>query len=53
MIDDPAGWPRQWAEQVGSQLKGGPRQGPGFIAFVRERGLSTTRIPDGPTGQAL
>ena len=38
MIDDPPGWLRDWAGQVGAALKDGLREGPSWIAFARENG---------------
>jgi predicted dithiol-disulfide oxidoreductase (DUF899 family) len=38
MIDNPPGWLRDWADQVGAALKDGLREGPSWIAFARENG---------------
>jgi predicted dithiol-disulfide oxidoreductase (DUF899 family) len=36
MIENPPDWLQEWSQQVGAGLKDGLREGPGFIAFVRE-----------------
>jgi predicted dithiol-disulfide oxidoreductase (DUF899 family) len=38
MIDNPPEWLREWASQIGADLKDGLREGPGWIAFARENG---------------
>jgi predicted dithiol-disulfide oxidoreductase (DUF899 family) len=38
MIDDPPAWLEDWARQIGAELKDGLREGPSFIAFVRDNG---------------
>jgi predicted dithiol-disulfide oxidoreductase (DUF899 family) len=38
MIDNPPEWLREWAGQIGADLKDGLREGPGWIAFARENG---------------
>jgi len=38
MIDNPPEWLREWAGQIGAELKDGLREGPGWIAFARENG---------------
>jgi predicted dithiol-disulfide oxidoreductase (DUF899 family) len=38
MVDDPPEWLREWAGQVGAELKDGLREAPGWIAFARENG---------------
>jgi predicted dithiol-disulfide oxidoreductase (DUF899 family) len=38
MVDNPPEWLREWAEQIGAELKDGLREGPGYIAFARENG---------------
>jgi hypothetical protein len=38
MIDDPPEELREWSEQVGTDVKEGLREGPGWIAFARENG---------------
>ena len=38
MIDSPPEWLENWSRQVGAELKDGLREGPGWIAFVREAG---------------
>jgi predicted dithiol-disulfide oxidoreductase (DUF899 family) len=38
MIDDPPEWLEDWGRQVGAPLRDGLREGPGFIAFVRDNG---------------
>jgi predicted dithiol-disulfide oxidoreductase (DUF899 family) len=38
MVQNPPGWLRFWASQVGAQLKDGLRENPGYIAFAKENG---------------
>ena len=38
MIDDPPHWLEDWSRQVGAKLEDGLREGPGFIAFARQKG---------------
>jgi len=38
MIDNPPDWLEDWSGQVGAELKDGLREGPSWIAFVRENG---------------
>jgi predicted dithiol-disulfide oxidoreductase (DUF899 family) len=38
MIDDPPNWLQEWSEQVGAELNDALREGPGYIAFAREKG---------------
>jgi predicted dithiol-disulfide oxidoreductase (DUF899 family) len=38
MIDNPPEWLREWAGQVGAELKDGLREAPSWIAFARENG---------------
>src|SRR5881392_1786593 len=38
MIDNPPGWLQKWSHQIGAELKDGLREGPGWIAFVRDNG---------------
>ena len=38
MAQNPPGWLRFWASQVGAQLTDGLRENPGYIAFARENG---------------
>jgi predicted dithiol-disulfide oxidoreductase (DUF899 family) len=38
MIDDPPEDLQEWSEQIGAELGGGLREGPGWIAFARENG---------------
>ena len=38
LIDNPPEWLREWAGQIGADLKDGLREGPGWIAFARENG---------------
>jgi predicted dithiol-disulfide oxidoreductase (DUF899 family) len=38
MIDNPPEWLREWAGQIGAELKDGLREGPGWIAFALENG---------------
>src|ERR1700745_2899632 len=38
MAQNPPGWLRFWASQVGAQVKDGLRENPGYIAFARENG---------------
>ena len=38
MIEAPPEWLQEWSRQVGAELKDGLREGPSFIAFVRENG---------------
>ena len=42
MIDNPPGWLSEWSRQVGAKLEDGLREGPGFIAFAREKQISVT-----------
>ena len=36
MIDSPPSWLEGWSRQIGAELTDGLREGPGWIAFVRE-----------------
>jgi predicted dithiol-disulfide oxidoreductase (DUF899 family) len=38
LIDDPPEELREWAGQIGAELRDGLREGPGWIAFARENG---------------
>jgi predicted dithiol-disulfide oxidoreductase (DUF899 family) len=38
LIDDPPEELQEWSEQIGAELRDGLREGPGWIAFVRENG---------------
>ena len=38
LANNPPGWLRFWASQVGAQVKDGLRENPGYIAFARENG---------------
>ena len=38
LIDNPPDWLREWAGQVGAELKDGLREAPSWIAFARENG---------------
>ena len=38
LIDNPPDWLREWAGQVGAELKDGLRENPSWIAFARENG---------------
>jgi predicted dithiol-disulfide oxidoreductase (DUF899 family) len=38
MIENPPEWLREWAGQVGAELKDGLREAPSWIAFARENG---------------
>jgi predicted dithiol-disulfide oxidoreductase (DUF899 family) len=38
MIDDPPEELQEWSEQIGAEVRDGLREGPGWIAFVRENG---------------
>ncbi len=38
MVNSPPDWLREWARQVGAELKDGIREAPSFIAFARENG---------------
>jgi predicted dithiol-disulfide oxidoreductase (DUF899 family) len=38
MINNPPDWLEEWSKQVGADLEDGLREGPGWIAFVRENG---------------
>jgi predicted dithiol-disulfide oxidoreductase (DUF899 family) len=50
MIENPPEWLREWAGQVGAELKDGLREAPSWIAFARENGTVyhtyTVRAPD-------
>jgi len=50
MVENPPEWLREWAEQVGAELKDGLREAPSWIAFARENGTVyhtyTVRAPD-------
>jgi predicted dithiol-disulfide oxidoreductase (DUF899 family) len=39
MIKQPPDWPQEWAEAVGTDLKLGLAEGPGWMAFAREDGV--------------
>jgi predicted dithiol-disulfide oxidoreductase (DUF899 family) len=38
MIENPPAFLQEWSKQVGTDLKDGLREGPGFIAFARDNG---------------
>ena len=38
LIDNPPDWLKEWAGQVGAELKDGLRENPSWIAFARENG---------------
>ena len=38
LIDNPPDWLKEWASQVGAELKDGLRENPSWIAFARENG---------------
>jgi len=50
MVENPPEWLREWAGQVGAELKDGLREAPAWIAFARENGTVyhtyTVRAPD-------
>jgi len=50
MVESPPEWLREWAGQIGAELKDGLREAPAWIAFARENGAVyhtyTVRAPD-------
>jgi predicted dithiol-disulfide oxidoreductase (DUF899 family) len=38
LVANPPGWLRDWAQQIGAELKDGLRENPSFIAFARDNG---------------
>jgi predicted dithiol-disulfide oxidoreductase (DUF899 family) len=50
MVENPPEWLREWAGQIGAELKDGLREAPAWIAFARENGTVyhtyTVRAPD-------
>jgi predicted dithiol-disulfide oxidoreductase (DUF899 family) len=38
LIEKPPAWLEEWSRQIGGRLEDGLREGPGWIAFVRENG---------------
>jgi predicted dithiol-disulfide oxidoreductase (DUF899 family) len=52
MIDNPPEWLREWAGQIGAELKDGLREGPGWIAFARENAVEATSIPTAPSRES-
>ncbi len=38
MVENPAEWLQDWSRQIGAALEDGLREGPSWIAFVRENG---------------